>query len=342
MNSCNICLKETNKVCAACEQVFYCGEECAKKDWKTTHSVLCNIEFIGLNSSISTYKQRRFYKASLEKMKSLFRTDFFAWMCIVSYKTTSTINYLLYGAKGNLNSIDQTFNNIVKKIPNITNAQQGEAPYSIYATFFKLCLLRGYSIGYPLRDPKTGQPVLTEAHLISAFPAMRNPLRMRDRNAFVRLYVKTIQNAIFSLPTIKKDKVFGFRGYSAVNLPGTMATDVRNMKKNQIITNWGFTSVSLDSRVSTDFANEQQQCCVVQLVIPAGYNVFLISGNASDKNFPQDMSGYSQLEILLPVGSTFKVTTPSPTLYKWPTTKPGKTIQSYSATLKLIGIKKYK
>lgn len=44
----------------------------------------------------NTFKQRRFYKASVAKMKSLPSTDFFAWMCIQSYKTSPNINVILF------------------------------------------------------------------------------------------------------------------------------------------------------------------------------------------------------------------------------------------------------
>jgi hypothetical protein len=44
----------------------------------------------------NTFKQRRFYKASLAKMKSLPSTDFFSWMVIQSYKTSPNINAILF------------------------------------------------------------------------------------------------------------------------------------------------------------------------------------------------------------------------------------------------------
>ena len=47
---------------------------------------------------------------------------------------------------------------------------------------------------------------------------------------------------------------------------------------------------------------------MLEVVLPSTFPVFLISSAISDKSFPQDPTGYHQMEILLPVGCVFRVT----------------------------------
>lgn len=133
VSACTVCTQENARhVCSMCH-TRYCSAKCQEQDWlHLGHSIVCSewpeysepAEYIGsaiesdLDPLISSYgpiqeigatmvpnqppaidntfKQRRFYKASLAKMKSLPSTDFFAWMCIQSYKTSPNINVILF------------------------------------------------------------------------------------------------------------------------------------------------------------------------------------------------------------------------------------------------------
>ncbi|CAG8787468.1 1056_t:CDS:2 [Cetraspora pellucida] len=43
MKTCQVCRKPTNKLCSRCHEVYYCGTEHQKSDWKT-HKLVCIIQ----------------------------------------------------------------------------------------------------------------------------------------------------------------------------------------------------------------------------------------------------------------------------------------------------------
>ena len=42
MGQCVVCKQEAEMLCGACKQQWYCGNECAQKDWELKHYVNCN------------------------------------------------------------------------------------------------------------------------------------------------------------------------------------------------------------------------------------------------------------------------------------------------------------
>jgi hypothetical protein len=136
VSACTVCtLENARHVCSTCH-TRYCSAQCQEKDWiDNGHSLVCSewpeytepdaadayigsaieadldplissygtIQEIGATmvpnqppAIDNTFKQRGFYKSSLAKMKSLPSSDFFAWMCIQSYKTSPNINVILF------------------------------------------------------------------------------------------------------------------------------------------------------------------------------------------------------------------------------------------------------
>ena len=357
--------------CAQCKNVFYCNERCARSHWTNVHANECmnvahdfendqwecdnvqsNVDVVldigALNlpnqppAKDTSFRKRGFYKASVTKMKNLFRRDLFTWICIMSYKTSPIINHILFQVKGDLTKLDQRFNGVIEEKPGVAAAvDKGEDPYSIFGTFFKTMLDQAIELGRPLRNPKTNQSISTEPQLYAAFPSLRKLLTMRDKAAFVRLYARVLQNAIFSIPKLTT-KLSAWRGYRPLDIPDSMAMDIRNMSVGQEITNWAFMSVSLDSRVSTLFMDQVKQCCMVSILIPASMHAFLISGDSGDDDYPKDITPWHQMEILLPVGCVFRLLDHYPYVTQYETVNRGKNVNSHTATIMLTRIRKIK
>lgn len=256
-----------------------------------------------------SFKKRSYYRASAKKIRWLRRKRIFAWMCLVSFKTSPLINAILFKVNGDLTKLDQTFMGVVKEKARTAKLATGVPgdPYPIFHSFFKLMLVQGVERGRPLRNPKTGQPIVRKRDFVKAFPKMRRYLEMRDKALFVRHYVYALQSTITSLHRTKSPTYF-FRGFRPLGIPNTITLSPSQMYVGQEITNWGFMSVSVDSRVSTLFTDSANHCCMLEVIIPSTFPVFIISSDISDKSFPQDPTGYHQMEILLPVGSVFRVT----------------------------------
>jgi hypothetical protein len=290
----------------------------------------------------TSFRKRGFYKMSVKKMKELKRKKSFTWFCLMSFKTSPLINHILFQVNGDLTKLDERFNGVVAAKIRVAKALKGERdPYSIFATFFKTALQQAVDIGQPLRDPWTRKPILKKRQLIAAFPWMRTPLTMKSKAAFVRCYIQALQGAIYSIEPLS-NALQTWRGYSPLNIPGTMSMDPRYMKVGQELINWAFMSVSLDLRVSTLFMKRNISCCMVTVIIPPRFRAFLISGDSGDKNYPTDITPWHQMEVLLPIGCVFRVeqTFYEPVLFE--TTNPGERVYSYSATLRLIEIRPYK
>lgn len=355
--------------CAQCKSALYCNEHCALDHWNLIHNEKCltvpndvlitscndaewlrdvTLDIGALNlpnqppAKDISFRKRGFYKASVKKMNNLFKEDLFAWLCIMSFKTSPVINYILFQVNGDLTKLDQTFNGVVAAKARVASATKYEKDrYSIFATFFKNMLKQALEIGRPLRHSKTRKVILKKRDFLSAFPSLRRLLSMRDKAEFVRIYVYTLQKTIYSIPKLKK-RINAWRGYKPLNIANSMSLDVRKMRIGQEITNWAFMSVSLDSRVSTLFLDHKKTCCMVTIIIPPGIPAFLISGDSGDPLFPKDITPWYQMEILLPVGCVFKVVEllPYKTLYE--TTNANEGLYSHTAVLMLTGIRKLK
>jgi len=354
MDHCSYCLTPDAEWSCQCDMVYYCNTKCQEKDFEFHREYCSPIETESFDTigkivlpnqppaKDISFRKRGFYKASVAKMRGLFRKDIFTWMCLMSFKTSPLINNILFQVKGDLTKLDQKYNGVVTGKPKTATMLKGERdPYSIFATFFKLALTQAVMLGRPLKNPKTGSVITKKRQLFEAFPSLRRPLTMRDKAAFVRLYVKALQNVIYSIPKLRVP-LQTWRGYKPLNIPDSMSLDVRSMRVGQEITNWAFMSVSLDSRVSTLFMNPDAVCCMVTIMIPAGFSAFLISGDSGDPNFPKDITPWYQMEVLLPVGCVFRVAKLYPTAPLFDTTNRNEMVYSYMATLVLSGIRRIK
>lgn len=124
MQSCSACLAPDAQYVCSCCHAPYCSQACQKTDWDNNeHSLVCEawpdeslcgqeellpddgegeelIEAMALPfqppALDNSYKTRVFYKRSLAIMKSLRKDNFFAWMCVQSYKTSPIINAILF------------------------------------------------------------------------------------------------------------------------------------------------------------------------------------------------------------------------------------------------------
>lgn len=296
----------------------------------------------------NSYKKRRFYLASVALMKRLRKDDFFAWMCVQSYKTSPIINAILFKVNGNFTKFDETFMGVgAEKARAAAALKREKDPYSIFGTFFATALAQAVEIGRPLIGPRSGRPITTKKALMEQFPQMRRPLTMRSKAAFTRLYIQTLERLIYSIPRTPKrsegKSVHGFRGYTPIGLANTLTLRPSEMRVGQEITNWGFMSVSLDYRVSTLFVGKKTNpgCCFLDVRIPSRFSALLISSDSSDRKFPADLTPWRQLEVLLPVGCVFRVVA-STGENAWPlsTNEPGQIIYTPIAYLKLVRIAK--
>lgn len=255
----------------------------------------------------TSYRDRGFYKQSVKKLRALMDHDIFTWLCIQSYMTSPFINTILFKVNGDLTKFDQRFMDIKNEKLNIAEAINPNDPYNIFDTFFKNALTRAVGLGKPLLDPDNSNYVVTtQADLVRAYPAMKAPLTMKDKAAFLKKYVLAIQTAITGLPAVKRP-VITWRGYAPLNLPHTLALDARQLQLGEEITNWAFMSVSFDIRISSMFVNRDAMCCTLRITIPAGFPAFMISSDSSDKKFPPSLTPWTEQEILLPAGCVFKV-----------------------------------
>lgn len=295
-------------VCADCKCTAYCDAVCAELHWNAGHAEQC--QRIGpwmlpAPARDTSYRQRGFYNSSVAKLKWMPYHDMFTWLCFQSYKTGPLINFILFKVNGDFSKLDHTFNGVYNS--HYYRSRNGPSSPG-FDVFFSYTLHHAAEKGIPLLNPKTRQPVLTEQQLIQAFPSVAKPLSIRDPAAFVKHVVWSMQRAIMYNSSLSKPLVT-WRGYTPLNLPGTLAVNISEMHIGQRIVNYAFTSVSLDDRVSAGYVDHKRaKCCMARVTLMPGMPAFLIDGDRGDPNFPVDLMTYHQQEILLPVGTIFKVT----------------------------------
>ena len=313
MSHCSHCLTPNAPWICPCHHAYYCNQKCQEADFET-HQDMCVpihnelIEAVAESYPIVVpYKHRGFYKASIKLMNQLKSNDFFSYMCLLSYMVSPFVNFILFKVKGDFTKFNHTFFDVHKTNDWVHQMVATEAdPYSIFGTFFKLVLHEAKQRGLPFRD-RNGFEISTKSEFQLVYPVMKKYLNMKDRRAFLKIYISAIQNAIYSIPKLRAP-LTAYRGWKPLNLYNTLAMDVSQMKVGQKITNWGFTSISLDLRISEFFTDQQKQCCFAHITIPAGFPSFLISSDVGDYNYPILDVMFEQAEILLPIGCVFVVT----------------------------------
>lgn len=143
---------------------------------------------------------------------------------------------------------------------------------------------------------------------------MSGPLKSSFSGLLFSLFAHVLnadfrENSIPRSPKGQGREIRGFRGYAPIGLPNTLTLRPSQMQVGQEITNWGFMSISLDYRVSTLFVGKKTNpgCCFLDISVPSNFPAFLVSSDSSDRNFPEDLTPWKQLEILMPVGCVFRV-----------------------------------
>jgi hypothetical protein len=301
-----------------CMLVFYCGQECADNHYDV-HSTQCLGAVVGAVTAESTaYQRMPFYAASKALWKQLRGSaDIFTWLCLQSFMTTPIINDMIFaqGTKGNAGNwfaFDNRFADVYKSKARVRAVVNPTHPYTIFETFFKTMLLDAATNKRPLTAPQNRRAVITtQKSLLKYYPQLQPYFEMKNSD-FTRAYARAIQNAIMSIPTgVPRQKtVFGFRGYTPLNIPYTWSLNVDRLVLGRTITNWSFMSISLDKRISAGFTDTAVGCCMMKVRIPHDFPVFLLSSDAGDVNYNRAsiVAWPPQQEILLPAGVRLKVT----------------------------------
>lgn len=253
------------------------------------------------------HRCREFYKASKLKLLKLREKDFFTWLSIHSYMMSPIINVILFEANGDWTKFDQTFSNVVESRIRIKKYSDSKDPYNIFNTWYKGLLIEGAAAGKYLKDRSGKHQVVTYEELVTYYPEMKPYLTLKNKAKFTFLYAQALQNAILSIPRLL-NTLQTYRGYSPLNIPGTLTLDVDNYEIGQEITTWGFMSISLNKDVSAMFADAKQGCCMLKIILPPETPAFLIQSDPSDPSFPKSLAPFDdEEELLLPVGIVLKI-----------------------------------
>ena len=122
MSLCSHCLDAVaTHRCKNCKSAYFCSDKCRVESWEEWHQNDCvktsldaaiddgRSDIEEISAEFSEVKKQTFYKASMKKLRQLRRKNVFAWMCILSYKSTPVINNILFKVNGDLSKIDQNF-----------------------------------------------------------------------------------------------------------------------------------------------------------------------------------------------------------------------------------------
>jgi 8-oxo-dGTP pyrophosphatase MutT (NUDIX family) len=257
------------------------------------------------------FHKRGFYLYSKKRLAYLRSHDIFTWLCLQSYMTSSLINPILFRVNGDwrLTSFDNQFSNIAAGIKLTPNS--GGNPYDAFDVFFAPMLYQAKYIGLPLRSAKRGgAPITTRQEFFTEFPSLYDWIVKPSPREFTRSYIQAIQRTILSVPPLRSPIGRSYRGYKPLNADNSLVMDITKMRVGQEFINWGFMSMSLDSSISAAFSGAASggTCCMLEITIPAGVSVFMISSDAKDITFAERLTPYTQLEILMPAGTVLKIT----------------------------------
>lgn len=256
------------------------------------------------------YSQAFWYKESAKLLRRLKRDDVFAFLCLSHYGQQNAINPLLFKAEGNWHRFGQ-FIHLVKGFT------------EVWDKFFAYMLDHAPSVGAAFTDKSGKHVITTKADLLRYYPEMRRYLELKDKTLFMRLYASAIQSAILGIPKSPLTNMFGWRGYSPVDVQGSLSLDLMRYKTGERVTNWGLGSVSLHHTVSAGFANLDKACCMMYIHFPPNFPIMMLTSDKSDKKFPSIPTPWRQMEILLPAGTIFQIGANMGKLYYTPYNKPG-------------------
>lgn len=304
-----------------------CGIEC--------QTLLYNIDAVVINPTAHNtgYRNEDFYKDSAKQLSRLKRDDVFAFLCLSHYGQQSAINQILFLAKGDWSLIDKHFD----IIPNFKRMRDPRDSYDQFSKFYESMLQLAPQFKHPFTD-KTGKRIITnKTDLLKYYPEMKPYLDMKNKVMFVRLYISAIQGAILGMPGLKLP-FKGFRGYGPLNVPDSLSMDVTKYKPGDRIINWGLGSISLISAVSAGFARSDLQCCMMEVSVPQGFPVLMITSDKNDTSFPGIPTAWRQLEILTPAGTIYELGKRLGKKPYRPFNQPGKTIMLETIKVKIVGV----
>lgn len=261
---------------------LYCGQACANADYGN-HALICLAVTEGpwpkWRPESTDHRNRGYYKASIARLEMLRKRHLLVYIYLADYARNAWVNRIMYAAKDNWNAF----------------AVQTNPVDTIAQTIASAATLLG---------PRNVLPVKSLQELMQRFPSAHAELQQPPA-LIVRAICNAIQNAITGMPPLRAP-VFSFRGYVAINAPGTLAVDVKQYRVGQVIVNWSFLSVSLDKRIAAGFAL-RTPCCVMRIRIPSNFPVLMISSDGSDPKFPHLPVMPTELELLLPAGTQLRM-----------------------------------
>lgn len=253
------------------------------------------------------HRCRGFYKASKKQMQYLRKNDFFTWLCIHSYMMSPIINVMLFEVNGDWTNFNQTFSNVVETRYRIKKYSDPDDPYNIFNTFFKGLLIEGAAKGKFLTDKSRKRKITTFDDLVRYYPETLPYLTMQNKAQFVLEYAIRMTNAILSVPPLT-NSLQSFRGYTPLNIPGTLTLDVDSYEIGDEIVNWGIMSLSLDRAVSAMFGDVTQACCMLKIIIPSGTSVLMIQSDPDDPSFPKSLAPFDpESEVLVSPGTILRI-----------------------------------
>ena len=316
-NMCDLCkTKPALSHCGGlCGIAMYCSQECATQHFNEGHRIECpeKISKIIVEMGGSSFERRGFYKASIKKMKDLYKNDIFGWFAIQIYMHSPFINKLLFATNGDWSKFNNRFDDIYKSHARIKRRTNPANPYDKFNTFFADTLhMWQFEFRKVILGDAGGKYIRTQKDLLSAYPKLKPYFKMSNAR-FAYQFALHIQKAITSIPK-SVTPLYAYRGYTVLNIPNTLTIDVDSMYIGQRIVTWGFTSISVTSEVSAGFLKQQvyvnqPTCCLLRVLIPANHNIFLISGTTKDRKYSSTaLVTHGQAEILLPAGTILQVT----------------------------------
>jgi hypothetical protein len=335
-----------------CGSTFYCGKECAEAHYVLGgHKEQCpiNISKIIVDLDRADFEKRGFYTASVRQMKRLYKKDIFGWFAFQIFMHSPFINSILFSVNGDWTTFNNKFNDIFQSHARVKRRINPAKPYDKFDTFFADTLDQWQTQRRKVRlDAAKGSVISTEAQLLAAYPGLRPYFKMSNAR-FTFEFAKHIQTAITSIPKTKQP-TYVWRGYSVLNIPGTLTIDIDSLKIGQQFTTWGFMSVAIDSRISAAFLKPRNDgyptCCMLRVLVPPNNHLFLISGESDDQNYDENtLVTHGQTEILLPAGTVVQVTsinTPQPLAAAYNKKNPMPPVYTKWADVMVVGQKPIK
>jgi hypothetical protein len=287
MKACKVCVRHANptNVCGACEAIVYCSDKCADMDWPS-HQFVCKTikwsEIVNRPGILELYNKS---KNVLEQAKL---TDNITWICLGSFLSASYINTTVQMARENW------------KVQNLVYPPQlmSDDGDEIQEDLFEAVLGDWYLIS--LSSPNGKEEAIKAAPALEYLWAL--PVQLR-----LKLYMTSLYALITKqMPPLSAPLVV-YRGYTALVASAAANSPVRKLedfRPGDEWVNWSFLSTSLDENVSARFI--AGDCCMMRIMVPAGFPAILVSKHASDETYPTSSIGLPQAEVLLPAGLMFR------------------------------------